>query len=83
MHQCEVIFTVYYPAFLQPLQVELGIEGLSGEPIKGKFQAHENFQMKTHHACIRYLLRRYIKSIDAASLRIQPDESPSQYLSRV
>ena len=53
MHQSVVICIIYFPGFLQSLQVALGIKQVNVDPIKDKFQEHERFLNKTYLVCYK------------------------------
>ncbi len=83
MHQTALIFVIYYGGFLQAIQVELGVKQVMGDSLKGSFQDHERFLVKTYLACNRYLHRCFLKSIDLSMLECGEDESPAKYLNRI
>jgi hypothetical protein len=46
MHQLQAIDTQFYGGFLQAMQVANDVKKVYGDPVKGGFQAHEQFFMK-------------------------------------
>ena len=83
MHQVAVIYTLYYGAFLQCIQVALARKRITGEPIKGRFQDHEIFMRMTYLACVRYMLRMFMQSIIDADVIFIEGEEPADYLNRI
>ena len=83
MHQVCVIYSLYYGGFLQCLQVALARKRITGEPIKGRFQDHEIFLITTYLACVRYMMRMFMKATILENLLFIEGEDPSAYLKRI
>lgn len=83
MHRLDCGFRMFYPGFWQPLCFELSVKRVNGDPVKGGFQAHENFALKLLKGFKRYRIRCFIASMPVADLRPRANESPAETLLRI
>jgi hypothetical protein len=45
---------------MQSLQVANGVKRVTGDPVKGGFQCHDQFAKEMYCACNRYMMRMFI-----------------------
>ena len=83
MHQADAIFTVYYGAFLQAVQVSIGDKRVTGNPVKGGFQDHDLFLLKVYHSCTRLLQRRFVSFVANDTFKMEDNETSQSYLIRI
>jgi len=83
MHQCGVIYSLFYGSFIQPMQVANGVKRVMGDPVKGNYQDHDKFLLKLYKSCRRYRHRCFINSLSLLDLNIRDDETPRQFVCRI